>query len=272
MGSRRTRRRARARRRRGLRKGIPLGLVEVPPYVEITMKLRCNKCERDLEAEEHFTPRKDVARGYQYTCIECRSKTENKRRQSKKPSGPQDPPKRKRGRPKGATDKRVRKPRNYKEVRRGKMMQDAGAKIAAGELIAESPRTLGFVLRLIVEQQLHLFYGSQINGAPLKPRMNSIISDADFEIKEALSRVGVRMRPVLRSAQMSPAETNTLVRMQRRAEALALLQLEEGATAEEIKKAHKQLARTAHPDAGGSTEQMQELNAALSVLLEETHA
>lgn len=53
----------------------------------------------------------------------------------------------------------------------------------------------------------------------------------------------------------------------RLAEARATLGVAEGATADEIRAAHRRLAATAHPDRGGSTEAMQRLNAARDLLL-----
>jgi hypothetical protein len=51
-----------------------------------------------------------------------------------------------------------------------------------------------------------------------------------------------------------------------RAEALAVLGLAEGATAEEIRAAHRRLMRSAHPDHGGSDGQAARLNRAREVL------
>lgn len=54
-----------------------------------------------------------------------------------------------------------------------------------------------------------------------------------------------------------------------RAEALAVLGLEEGATEAEIRAAHRRLMRSAHPDQGGSAWLAARLNAARDLLLEE---
>jgi hypothetical protein len=52
-----------------------------------------------------------------------------------------------------------------------------------------------------------------------------------------------------------------------RAEALEVLGLAEGASAEEIRAAHRRLMRAAHPDQGGSAWFAARLNAARDILL-----
>jgi curved DNA-binding protein CbpA len=53
-----------------------------------------------------------------------------------------------------------------------------------------------------------------------------------------------------------------------RAEALALLELAEGAGPEQIRAAHRRLMRQAHPDRGGDAERAARLNQARDLLLE----
>jgi len=53
-----------------------------------------------------------------------------------------------------------------------------------------------------------------------------------------------------------------------RAEALAVLGLAEGATAEEIKSAHRRLIQRVHPDVGGSADLAARINRAKDILLE----
>lgn len=52
-----------------------------------------------------------------------------------------------------------------------------------------------------------------------------------------------------------------------RAEALAMLGLEEGATPEQIREAYKRLMGMLHPDRGGTTYLAQKLNEARDLLL-----
>ena len=62
-----------------------------------------------------------------------------------------------------------------------------------------------------------------------------------------------------------PAGTSTGIG---RAEALAILGLAEGATAEEIRAAHRRLIQRVHPDVGGSADLAARINRAKDILLE----
>ena len=62
-----------------------------------------------------------------------------------------------------------------------------------------------------------------------------------------------------------PAGTSTSIG---RAEALAILGLAEGATAEEIRAAHRRLIQRVHPDVGGSADLAARINRAKDILLE----
>ena len=72
-----------------------------------------------------------------------------------------------------------------------------------------------------------------------------------------------RSHPDWREAAPAPPAEGPLTR----AEALAILGLEEGATEGEIRAAHRRLMRTAHPDQGGSAWLAARLNAARDLLL-----
>ena len=62
-----------------------------------------------------------------------------------------------------------------------------------------------------------------------------------------------------------PAGTSTIIG---RAESLAILGLAEGATAEEIRAAHRRLIQRVHPDVGGSADLAARINRAKDILLE----
>lgn len=261
MASRRTRRRDQARRRRGLRKGIPLGLDPVPEYVEMTMKLTCRKCNKSLDAEEHFYPRKGTQTGYQYECKTCRKEINKK---YKKGTG--------RGRPKGATDKRPRCPRGMAKDREGhreKLIKEAAVRIPLNQPIAESPRTFNFVLRLIIEQQLQAFYFKDIQTPSGRVKAQKVLDDTLFEIRDALTRATHRVKSIERTEAVNgDVLVDVLADQKKRRDALSILHLQEGASLDEIKKSYRKLALVAHPDKGGSAARMSELNRAYTVLME----
>ena len=57
---------------------------------------------------------------------------------------------------------------------------------------------------------------------------------------------------------------------QQRAQARALLGVDQRASREDILAAHRRLMRTAHPDKGGSPEEVFRIDAARDILLEQT--
>jgi len=259
MGSRRTMRRERARRRRGIRSGIPLGLDDVPAYVEISMKLKCRVCKRELDAEKDFYPRKGSKTGYQYECKQCRKEINSAAKQRKKE------------RKEEQKEQTKRSAWNHREVHRKKLLTTSGERIIAGEVIAETPRSLSFNLSLIIEQQLKLFYGRQIRSATASLRMHKIVEDALFEVKQAFSRVGVRMKPVIDSEKVTIDLDVSLQSLGAKAAACRLLGVEPNATPDEIKKAYREKAKEAHPDHNGTTEEMQKINEAYALLVEDVN-
>jgi hypothetical protein len=236
-------------------------LEAVPDYLEISMKLRCRRCEQDLDAEANFYPRKGTKTGYQYECIACRKEINKK---YKKPKG--------RGRPKGSVDKKPRCPRGMardKEGYRKNLINEAATRIPLGQPIAETPRTFNFTLRLIIEQQLAAFYGKGINTAAGKVKLQKVLDDTMFEVRDALTRATHRAKAIERTeAKDGDMMIDVLKQQKERQEALAMLQLKEGASLDEIKHSYRKLAQVAHPDHGGDTDQMSRLNSALSILTE----
>lgn len=267
MGSKRTRRRDEARRRRGIRSGVPLGLDEVPAYVEIKMELTCKKCGNTYDADEGFYKREESKTGYQHECKTCRAEIKREAARRKREKGEK---------PKENTNnhkkERKKRERDIKTERRGKMLQAAGAKIAEGILIAESPRSMTFTLTLIVEQQLRMFYGRGVTSGFGQNRVNTILDTALFEVKEALGRAGARMKTVPRADSVPQDLKSMFEQPDKEAEARRLLGVPECASQEEIKRAYRQKATQAHPDHNGSVEGMQRLNEAYAMLMEDANA
>lgn len=225
------------------------------------MELFCRKCEQWLDADEHFYPRKGTKTGYQYECKACRKEINKKYKKPKK-----------RGRPKGAPDKKPRCPRGMakdKEGHRKKLIEEAAQRIPLGEAIAETPRTFNFTLRLIIEQQLYAFYGKGIKTPAGRVKMQKVLDDTMFEVRDALTRATHRIKAIENSEAKDGDMMRDVLAVQReRREALQVLHLPEGASLEEIKASYRKLAQIAHPDHGGDHDQMSRLNSALSILTE----
>jgi hypothetical protein len=89
------------------------------------------------------------------------------------------------------------------------------------------------------------------------------VGDAD-SLRVLESYLDRRLGPDWRTAQASPRGPRTDMTRQ---EALATLGLQEGATDDEIRAAHRRLILRMHPDAGGSAELAARINRAKDVLL-----
>ena len=76
-----------------------------------------------------------------------------------------------------------------------------------------------------------------------------------------------RLAPDWREADAAAGASSAAGAVMGRAEALAVLGLAEGATAEEVRTAHRRLMRAAHPDHGGSDWLAARINQARDVLL-----
>jgi len=92
----------------------------------------------------------------------------------------------------------------------------------------------------------------------------------------AARRAAMMRRPIVPAVSLGSAAQysttrstqfrSTAPQMMTRQEAFAILGLKAGASAQEIKAAFYQAAKQAHPDVGGTTKQMQELNQAYDLL------
>ena len=108
--------------------------------------------------------------------------------------------------------------------------------------------TVAALIVLLLTGRLYAFITGIVALAPLTPFLMRFFSKgAEVEME------GSSARPYT-----SPMT---------REEAHRILDLQEGATAEEIKKAHKNLVRKVHPDQGGSDYLAQQVNQARDILL-----
>lgn len=244
------------------------------------MLLRCHLCDKHLPVEA-FT-RRSSSRGYQYGCRECRAEQNRQRRARKReasqlaaelkakpkeqgpapapapePPAPEPPPTR-------AAPKR--KPRLDTQTRHAHKVAQA---VLDGVAVTEDTRQLSLLLRAMVMSQLELFYSGDDLDAPERVANRELLDQVDFELKDALSRLSKRMRNARqrREAHKTSAFVGVMANRDRVA-AAHLLGVQLDATPQEIEQAYKKQARTAHPDLGGDTEDMQALNAARAALLE----
>jgi len=259
VGSRRTKRRSAGRKRSGLRKGVPRGYADVPSYEEIVVKLRCGRCHRTLEAEGNFYPKVGSKSGYQNECIQCRKEINKKYPRKKKKSGEE---RRESGSRKRANLKDFVKGGEKKRL----AMERAADKIKVGEVVGPTTRTLIYPLIVIIEYQLRIFYSRGVCGPVGSRKLETLIGDAMFEIKESLSRIAHRVRQVDWKVLDGGLEKGFLQDEIEEDKAREILGVGKRASEKEIKSKYRDLAKKSHPDVGGSEEMMAELNGALEVL------
>lgn len=227
------------------------------------MLLLCHRCGEEKEAETHFHPRRDNARGFQYECIACRREINKKYSRHKPKEAKEKIEEKIRDR---KMDREERTRRNYTKERHDKLFQQMSQKLLAGEVFGETSRTFHFAIKLILEQQLDLFYSRTISSPIGVGRKRKVINDTLFEIQGVLSKTVERMKLVEKHEPKTPYENWLPGGQIERVKALATLGLPSSATEAEMKQRYKELAMSAHPDRGGSEELMAEINAAWAVL------
>jgi len=157
---------------------------------------------------------------------------------------------------------------NTKEKHRRDLRRDALARMMDSKSVADTSRTFHFVLRLLIEEQLTLFHSKSLKTLPSKVRLARLIETTLFAISTDMHRLANNVARILIDEQ-ERLQANPGLRVAERLAAFQLLNLAPEASAEDIKSSYKALARKAHPDVGGKTDQMQVLNAAYSLLMEE---
>jgi DnaJ-domain-containing protein 1 len=146
-----------------------------------------------------------------------------------------------------------------------KTITDVCKSVVAGTLYHAGTRALHHGLKTVIEQQLLLAHAPKAATPSGKHKVRKVVEDTLVEISQAFSRCSSRINTVIHSEK----ELLDLEDAGDR-EALRILELEEGASEEEIKKAYREKAKTLHPDVSGdrkgSHEAMQLLNDAYGTL------
>lgn len=137
-----------------------------------------------------------------------------------------------------------------------------------GVCIAQTKRQLNFNLQALVEEQLRLFYTPLFETVPGRVRLERMLEECLFEIKESVSRLSDHAYSHLADEKKRQATMiNDPIAIQ--IQAAQVLGVPVAASRGDLKKAYLAKARESHPDrAGGSNDRMQQVNIAYAVLLE----
>lgn len=190
---------------------------------------RCHgKCGQEL-SKSNFHPRKGKGRPVQYICKKCLKDLYTSR---------------------------------YKKAYRKEKLQEACDKITSDAPVATTVRKFNNYLKFILEQQLRLFYFLQINTVPGRVKSATIIRDTLFEFGEALARFHDRLQNIVRNECNELNYKNGIAITS----AFEILGIPVDSEFEVIKEAYLTKAKQAHPDHGGSVEDMQIINSAFDIL------
>ena len=148
----------------------------------------------------------------------------------------------------------------------------AGEAITAGQPIGDTPRTFNYRLRLVLMQQIELFYGATYSGAGFtdKDGVKKKIEDFHDDFKDLLQRLSSFMGQF--SREQKDRQRNTLLVRH----CLEVLELDPDNHYDllAVKAQYRKLARNVHPDHNGNhdsleaTKKMQDLNEAFDYLKE----
>lgn len=247
-----------------------MGLEEVPPYEELEIRLDCHgACGRKNLPSSEFTRRKDVPRGFQYECKECRRALDVDRRKRLREQI-ESKGKRNNGKSK-PKEKKPRSGPSNKLKHRQEIREDAGLKIGLRQPIADTARGLHFRLKLVLEDQLGLYYQPKVRTIPGKVRAAQLLDLATFAISAEISRFVDGVASIMRDENTRINIDEQAALLKEKLAAYTILGLSPGVGDDVVKHKYRQLASRAHPDRGGSKEAMQRLNAAYAILTEKAN-
>ncbi len=148
----------------------------------------------------------------------------------------------------------------------------AGEAVTTGQPVGDAPRTFNYRMRLIVTQQVELFYGTVYSDAGFtdKQGVKEKVEDFHDDFKELLQRLSIYMGHFARE-QKERQRNTMLVRR-----CLEVLELDPNNTYDllAVRTQYRTLARAYHPDNNGNqgdtevTVKMQDINEAFEYLKE----
>lgn len=197
-------------------------------------------CKRTGLSPSEFSKRNNP-RGRQYECKVCRAVADKKRK------------------------KTLAKRTNKVKHRRG-LRFEAVQRLIDHKPIADTVRTFNFVLRLLLEEQLLFFHGQGLKTLPGKVRLSKLVETSLYAIQLELQRINSNATSILKDEQ-ERLKADPGLELVEKVAAFHLLGVSPSASKEEVKGAYKELALQRHPDKGGSTDSMQILNAAFTLIM-----
>jgi hypothetical protein len=150
--------------------------------------------------------------------------------------------------------------------RRRKRIEQTGERITQHTLIDDTPRKLHHALRLVLKEQLDLFYGPQIQELKFtdKKRATDRLEEFHVDLGQLLSNLNNYIGQLVREHKAQ--QRNPLLVRQ----CLQQLELDPEAvyTRTDVRDQYRALAQKVHPDHNGNSEHLEESTARMQDLNE----